>query len=460
MWPEWSRDELRDRARFRAVSAPPIQYAANGDVHIAYQVLGEGPLDLVFVAGAITNLEVLWEMSDYRRACERLASFARLILFDKRGMGLSDRVRVGTLEERMDDMRAILDAVGSKTTVLMGVSEGGPMSILFAATYPDRTRGLVLCGAEVKEETTDDWPWGEATREEFEEWMDLEGVVARWGKGLGADLFAPTRKGDPQLREQFGRLQVQSATPHDAVAFMRMAFEIDVRDVVPAVTAPTLIVHRVGDKVCSVENARWLSRNIEGSRYVELPGENHLPFIDGDDILDEIQEFLTGVREPVAPDRMLATVLFTDVVGSTERARELGDRRWRDLLERHNEIVRRDLERFRGVEIDTAGDGFFATFDGPARAIRCARSIVENVRVVGLDVRSGLHTGECELGAGSVRGIAVHTGARVASLASPGEVLVSSTVKDLVAGSGIEFTDRGLHELKGIPGEWRLYAAN
>jgi class 3 adenylate cyclase len=442
------------------VSAPPIRYAANGDVHIAYQVLGDGPLDLVFVAGAITNLEVLWEMSDYRRACERLASFARLILFDKRGMGLSDRVRVGTLEERMDDMRAILDAVGSKTTVLMGVSEGGPMSILFAATYPDRTRGLVLCGAEVKEETTDDWPWGESTREEFEEAMDLERVVARWGKGLGADLFAPTRKGDPQLREQFGRLQVQSATPHDAVAFMRMAFEIDVRDVVPAVTAPTLIVHRVGDKVCSVENARWLSRNIEGSRYVELPGENHLPFIDGDDILDEIQEFLTGVREPVAPDRMLATVLFTDVVGSTDRARELGDRRWRDLLERHNNIVRRDLERFRGVEIDTAGDGFFATFDGPARAIRCARSIVENVRGVGLDVRSGLHTGECELGAGSVRGIAVHTGARVASLASPGEVLVSSTVKDLVAGSGIEFTDRGVHELKGIPGEWRLYAAN
>jgi class 3 adenylate cyclase len=442
------------------VSAPPIQYAANGDVHLAYQVLGEGPLDLVFVAGAITNLEVLWEMSDYRRACERLASFSRLILFDKRGMGLSDRVRVGTLEERMDDMRAILDAVGSKTTALMGVSEGGPMSILFAATYPERTRGLVLCGAEVKEETTDDWPWGEATRKEFEEWMDLKGVVARWGKGLGADLFAPSRKGDPQLREQFGRLQVQSATPHDAVAFMRMAFEIDVRDVVPTVTTPTLIVHRVGDKVCSVENARWLSRNIEGSRYVELPGENHLPFIDGDDILDEIQEFLTGVREPVAPDRMLATVMFTDVVGSTERARELGDRRWRDLLERHNEIVRRDLERFRGVEIDTAGDGFFATFDGPARAIRCARSIVENVRGVGLDVRSGLHTGECELGAGSVRGIAVHTGARVASLASPGEVLVSSTVKDLVAGSGIEFTDRGVHELKGIPGEWRLYAAN
>ncbi len=239
---------------------------------------------------------------------------------------------------------------------------------------------------------------------------------------------------------------------------MRMAFEIDVRHVVPSVTAPTLIIHRVGDQICPVGNGRWLADNIEGSRYVELPGENHIPWIDGDDILDEIQEFLTGVREPEAPDRVLATVMFTDVVGSTERARDLGDRRWRDLLERHNEVVRRDLERFRGVEIDTAGDGFFATFDGPARAIRCARSIVENVRGVGLEVRSGLHTGECELSGSAVRGIAVHTGARVASLAGGGEVLVSSTVRDLVAGSGIEFADRGVHSLKGIPGEWRLYA--
>jgi pimeloyl-ACP methyl ester carboxylesterase/class 3 adenylate cyclase len=437
-----------------------VRYARSGDVNIAYQLCGTGPVDLVFVMGWVSHLEYFWKEPSFARFLGRLASFSRLILFDKRGMGLSDRVRFGTLEDRMDDVRAILDAVGSETTVLMGVSEGALMSILFAATYPERTRALVLCGAEVKEETTDDWPWGEATRAEFEEAMDIERVVARWGKGLPADLFAPSRKGDPQLHEQFGRLQVQSATPHDAVAFMRMAFEIDVRDVVPAIAAPTLIVHRVGDKICSVENGRWLARNIEGARYVELPGENHIPFIDGDDILDEIQEFLTGVREPVAPDRMLATVLFTDIVGSTDRARELGDGRWRDLLERHNEIVRRDLERFRGVEIDTAGDGFFATFDGPARAIRCARSIVENVRGVGLDVRSGLHTGECELSAGSVRGIAVHTGARVASLASPGEVLVSSTVKDLVAGSGIEFTDRGVHELKGIPGEWRLYAAN
>jgi pimeloyl-ACP methyl ester carboxylesterase len=440
------------------VNAPPVRYAQNGDIHIAYRVLGEGPLDLVFVAGAITNLDVLWEMNEYRRACERLASFSRLILFDKRGMGLSDRVRVGTLEERMDDVRAILDAVGSESTALMGVSEGGPMSMLFAATYPERTRALVLYGAEVKEETTADWPWGESTREEFEAAMDLERIISRWGKGLAADLFAPTRKGDPQLREQFGRLQVQSATPHDAVAFMRMAFEIDVRHVVPLITAPTLIVHRVGDKVCPVENARWLAQHIDRARYVELEGENHIPWIDGDDILDEIREFLTGVREPAQPERVLATVLFTDIVRSTERARELGDRRWRDLLERHHELVRRDLARFRGTEIDTAGDGFLATFDGPARAIRSAKAIVESVHTLGLDVRAGLHTGEVELAGERVRGIAVHTGARVASHAGAGDVLVSQTVKDLVAGSGIEFEDRGARELKGIPGEWRLYA--
>jgi pimeloyl-ACP methyl ester carboxylesterase len=441
------------------MNPPPTRYAENGEVHIAYQVLGEGPLDLICVMGSITNLNVLWEDPEYRRFCERLASFSRLILFDKRGMGLSDRVRVGTLEDRMDDVRAIMDAVGSESAALFGVSEGGPMSMLFAASYPERTRALVLCGAEVKEETTDDWPWGEATREEFEAAIDLDRVVDRWGQGLIADFLVPSRKGDPQLRELLGRLQVQAATPHDAVAFMRMAFEIDVRHVAPTVTTPTLILHRVDDMVCHVENARWVARSIEGARYVELPGADHLPWIAGDDILDEIQEFLTGVREPAAPDRMLATVLFTDVVGSTAYARELGDRRWRDLLERHNDVIRRDLERFRGVEIDTAGDGFFATFDGPARAIRCARSIVDNVRSgVGLDVRSGLHTGECELSGDAVRGIAVHTGARVAAMAGAGEVLVSGTVKDLVAGSGIEFTDRGVHALKGIPGEWRLYA--
>jgi class 3 adenylate cyclase len=442
------------------VSASPIRYATNGNIHLAYRTIGEGPRDLVVVAGAITNLEVLWDIPEYRRHCEQLASFSRLIVFDKRGMGLSDRVRVGTLEERMDDVRAIMDDAGSESAVLMGISEGGPMSMLFAATYPERTQALVLCGAEVKEETTEDWPWGESTRAEHEEFLTIENLLARWGKGLIVGYFAPSRKDDERLREQVGRLQLQSASPHDAIAFMQMAFEIDVRHVVPSINTPTLIVHRTDDQVCHVENARWLARNIRGAKYVELPGADHVPWIDGDDILEEVREFLTGVREPDEPDRVLATVLFTDLVGSTERAHELGDRRWKETLERHNEIVRHDLARFRGREIDTAGDGFFATFDGPARAIRCARSIVDDVRDVGLDVRAGLHTGEVELAGDAVRGIAVHTGARVAARAEAGEVLVSQTVKDLVAGSGIEFEERGAHALKGIPGEWRLYAVS
>jgi pimeloyl-ACP methyl ester carboxylesterase len=440
------------------VSASPIRYASNGDIHLAYRTVGDGPRDLVLVQGAITNLEVLWEIPEYRSYCEQLASFSRLIIFDKRGMGLSDRVRIGTLEERMDDVRAIMDDLGSESAVLKGVSEGGPMSMLFAATYPDRTQALVLCGAEVKEETTEDWPWGEWTREEIDEYLTMENLLERWGKGLQVGYFAPSRKDDERLRELFGRLQVQSASPHDAIAFIRMAFEIDVRHVVPSITTPTLIVHRTDDRVCHVENARWLARNIREAKYVELPGEDHVPWIDGDDIMDEIREFLTGVREPSQPERVLATVLFTDIVGSTERARELGDRRWRDLVQRHHELVRRDLQRFRGREVDTAGDGFFATFDGPARAIRSGKAIVESVRTLGLEIRAGLHTGEVELAGDSVRGIAVHTGARVASYAGAGEVLVSQTVKDLVAGSGIEFDDRGAHELKGVPGEWRLYA--
>jgi len=440
------------------VSDAPVRYAKSGDVHIAYRTLGDGPNDLVFVGGSFTNLDALWAIPEYRRFCESLAAFSRLILFDKRGMGLSDRVRVGTLEERMDDVRAIMDAVGSETAALIGVSEGGPMSMLFAATYPERTRALVLAGAEVKEETTEDWPWGEATRAEFEEFIDLERVAARWGKGLGLATFAPSRADDERLRELFGRVQAQAASPPEAVAFMRMAFDIDVRHVAPSVTAPTLVVHRVGDRVCHVENARWLARNIAGAKYVELPGDDHILWLEPGPILDEIREFLTGVREPSEPERVLATVLFTDIVGSTDRARELGDARWRDLVERHHALVRRDLERYRGREIDTAGDGFLAAFDGPARAIRSGKAIVETVRTLGLEIRAGLHTGEVELVGEAVRGIAVHTGARVASHAGPGEVLVSQTVRDLVAGSGIEFEDRGARELKGIPGEWRLYA--
>jgi class 3 adenylate cyclase len=442
------------------VSAPPIRYATNGDIHLAYRVHGDGPIDLVVVGGAFTNLDVLWEVAEYRDYMDRLAAFARVITFDKRGMGLSDRVRAGTLEERMDDVRAILDDIGSESAALVGNSEGGPMSILFAATYPERTRALILCGAEIKEETTEDWPWGESTREDFEAAMQIDRVLERWGKGLGLQYFIPSRGDDERLRELWGRLQVQSASPHDAVAFMRMAFEIDVRHVVPTITTPTLVLHRVGDLICHVENGRWLASHLPNAKYVELPGENHIAFIDGDDILDELREFLTGVREPEEPERVLATVLFTDIVGSTERARELGDRRWRELVDRHHDLVRNELVRFRGHEVDTAGDGFFATFDGPARAVRCARSIVDDVHGIGLDIRAGLHTGEVVLAGSDVRGIAVHTGARVAAQAGAGEVLVSQTVKDLVAGSGIEFEERGSRELKGLAGEWRLYAVS
>jgi class 3 adenylate cyclase len=373
-------------------------------------------------------------------------------------MGLSDRVMFGTLEERMDDVRAVLDAVGADNAVLLGVSEGGPMSLLFAATYPERTTALVLCGAEVKEEITDDWPWGETTRTELEEHM--VGLAERWGRvDRPAAAVVGSRLDTPAMREWMARLRVQSATPRVAEAFMRMAFEIDVRHVAPAITAPTLVIHRIDDAVCHVENGRFLAASIPGAKYVELAGDWHLPYIGGgDDIVAEIREFLTGVREPAEPDRVLATLLFTDIVGSTEQARSLGDRHWRELLEQHHEAVRRELVRFRGREVDTAGDGFFAIFDGPARAIRCARSIVDAVGKLGLAIRTGLHTGEVELAGDSVRGIAVHTAARVASLAGPNEVLVSRTVKDLISGSGIELADRGVQQLKGIPDAWRLYA--
>jgi class 3 adenylate cyclase len=399
----------------------------------------------------------MWEHPDYRRFCERLASFARLVLFDKRGMGLSERVEIGTLEERMDDVRAVLDAVGAEQAALLGVSEGGPMSMLFGATHPERTQALILCGAEVKEEITDDWPWGELTRADFEH--SVATLPERWGKGAGAARFTPDTVDAEFERRWWGRVQLQAASPRVATAFQRMAFDIDVRHVVPTITAPTLIIHRVGDQVCHVENARFLAANIAGARYVELPGENHDPSAGGGtEIADEIQEFLTGVREPEAPDRVLVTLLFTDIVGSTERAHTLGDRSWRQLVERHHAVVRHELARFRGREIDTAGDGFFATFDGPARAIRCAQAIVAAVRDIGLEIRAGLHTGEVELADGAVRGIAVHTGARIASLAEAGDVLVSGTVKDLIAGSGVELAERGTHVLKGIPGNWPLYA--
>ena len=440
------------------VSAPVIRYAKSGDVHVAYQVIGDGPVDIVFVEGSMSNRHVMWEEPTIRRFYERLGSFSRLIVFDKRGMGLSDRVEAGTLEERMDDVRAVMDAVGSERAALIGESEGGPMSILFAATYPERTVALILAGAEVKEETTADWPWGEGTREEHEEYLRI--LPERWATPPASlARFVPSRGDDPQMIEWYTRTKVQSCSPSAAAAFMDMAFDIDVRHVVPTIRVPTLILHSAEDQVCHVENARFLARNIDGARYVELPGGDHVMWCELADVaLAEIREFLTGVREAPEPDRVLATVLFTDLVGSTERARELGDRRWRELLESHHAAVRRELARFSGREIDTAGDGFLAAFDGPARAIRCGRAVVDAVAGLGLAVRAGVHTGECEVVGQKLAGLAVHVGARVAAQAAPGEVLVSSTVRDLIAGSGIELADRGLFELKGVDDARRLYA--
>jgi len=437
----------------------PIGYARSGEVEIAYRTLGTGPIDLVFVQGWLTHLAVLAEEPAYRRFCESLSGFSRLILFDKRGMGLSDRTEVGTLEERMDDVRAILDALGSERAVLLGVSEGGPRSILFATTYPERTQALILCGGEVKEELTDVWPWGESTREEHQARMAM--VPEIWGSSRSRmiDYIWPSASGDDSRHAWMRRLQVAAATPRVAVAFMDMAFGIDVRDVAPTVNVPTLVLHSPHDQVCHVENARFLARVIPGAQHVELAGTDHVPWGDCmEEVVAHIREFLTGTREPPEPERALATVLFTDIVDSTQRAADLGDKRWRELLERHHEAIRRELARYRGRELGTAGDGFFASFDGPARAVRCAAAAVAAVRPLGLEIRAGLHTGECERVGETLGGIAVHIGARVASAAHAGEVLVSSTVKDLVSGSGIEFEDRGEHQLKGISDRWHLFA--
>ena len=372
-------------------------------------------------------------------------------------MGMSDRVPgATTLEERMDDIRAVLDAVGSERAAIMGESEGGPLAMLFAAAHPNRTIGLILQGAEVRERRDDEWPWGENDEAEFEAY--IAGLPEEWGRSEWFRYLAPSA-GDVDWGHAWTRrLEVHSATPAAWEAFARMAFDIDVRHVVSSINVPALILHTVDDEICHVENARFLARTIPGARYVELPGGDHVPWFDPDRVIAEIREFLTGTREVATRNRALATVLFTDLVGSTELAAELGDRRWRDLIEQHHAAVRRELTRFDGHEVDTAGDGFFATFDGPARAIRCAEAIVDAVRPLGLEVRAGLHTGEVELADGKVAGIAVNIGARVAGQAGTGEVLVSGTVKDLVAGSGLEFEDRGATTLKGVPGEWRLFA--
>lgn len=437
------------------MDVPDVRYAKSGDVSIAYQVVGDGPRDLVLAPGFISHLEIDWEYSAHARFLHRLASFSRLILFDKRGTGLSDRPGgLPDLETRMDDVRAVMDAAGSERAVLFGYSEGGPMSCLFAATYPERTSALVLYGTYAKRQDPDeDYPW---VMRRGERLAYADEVEREWG--AESDFSRYTSRQDDALVRWWQRRARASVSPGAARALILMNSQIDVREILPAIRTPTLVLHRSGDRDANVAEGRYLAARIPGARFVELRGDSHLPWVDADQILDEVEEFLTGVRRGPELDRVLATVLFTDLVGSTERAAQLGDRRWRALLEEHHAVIRAELARWRGVEIDTAGDGFLATFDGPARAIRCALASRDAVASLGLELKAGVHTGEVERVGERVVGIAVHTGARVAAKARPGEVLVSSTVKDLVAGSGLEFVDRGEHELKGVPGTWSLYA--
>ena len=436
---------------------PQTRYAKSGGVSIAYQVIGNGPIDLVLVPGWVSNLDVFWEEPRLERLLTRLASFSRLILFDKRGTGLSDRVAdMPSLEVRMDDVRAVMDAVGSERAALFGYSEGGAMCILFAATYPDRASALILGGAFARRTSAPDYPWAPAAEQQL---AAIEQIEADWGGSVGIEARSPSLADDARYRQWWARWLRSSASPAAATTLMRMNMEIDVRHVLPAVRVPTLILHSINDRLIDIGASRYMAAHIPGAKLVEMSRIDHIPWgSDSELIVDEIEEFLTGARRGAEPDRVLATVLFTDIVGATERASRVGDRNWHDLLDSHHALVRRELERFRGREIDTAGDGFLATFDGPARAVRCACSISEAVRALGLEIRAGLHTGECELMGDKLGGIAVHTGARVAAEANAGEVLVSSTVKDLVAGSGLAFRDRGLQSLRGIPGEWRLFA--
>ena len=434
---------------------PSTLYAKSGDVNIAYQVVGDGPLDLVFVPGFVSHLDLDWDEPRSAYFLRRLASFSRLIRLDKRGTGLSDRPGgLPDLETRMDDVRAVMDAVGSERAALFGYSEGGPMCILFAATYPERTSALVLYGSFAKRRDPDeDYPWAPtwATRQQY-----ADEIERTWG--LDADIRRVAPSADEAMGKWWATRAHAAASPGAARELILMNSQMDVRHVLPTIRVPTLVMHRTGDLDSSPDEGRYIAERIPGARFVELAGVDHVPWVDPDQIVDEVEEFLTGVRRGPEPDRVLATVVFTDIVGSSTRAAELGDRAWRELLEAHHAEVRRQLVRFGGTEVDTAGDGFFAAFDGPARAIRCASAIRDAVRPLGLEIRAGVHTGECERVDGKFSGIAVHTGARVAAKARAGEVLVSQTVKDLVAGSGIEFEDRGAHELKGVPGEWRLYS--
>jgi class 3 adenylate cyclase len=437
---------------------PETRYARSGDAGIAYQVFGEGEIDLVVAFPFVSHLDLLWESPAQAHFMRRLGSFARVIPFDRRGVGLSDPVKDGaTLEERMDDARAVMDAAGSERAALFGMSEGSTMCMLFAATYPERTSALVLWGAMARSTWADDYPWApskEALLEANDELMS-----PFWGQGATIDVFSPSLADDPRAREAQARLERQAASPMRVEQLFKTFLDTDVRETLPLIQAPTLLLQRRGDHAVNYRAARWLAERIGGSRYVELEGVDHFPWVGdgGGEALDEIEEFLTGVRPGPAPERVLATVLFTDIVDSTRLATELGDRRWRELLEEHQGLVRGRLERFEGREVKTTGDGFLAIFDGPTRAAECARAIVDDLPALGIEARAGLHTGEVELMGDDVGGIAVHVAARISALAGGGTVLASRTVRDLAVGSAVEFETFGRHVLKGVPDEWEVY---
>jgi pimeloyl-ACP methyl ester carboxylesterase len=438
-------------------ATPRTRYAQSGDVSIAYQIVGEGPLDIVLAPGFPSHLEHAWTQPLLAHFYARLASFSRLILFDKRGLGLSDRVADSDLpgvEQRTDDIRAVLDAVGSNRATVVGISDGGPIAAVFAATHPERVISLVIVNSFARRVQADDYPWG-PTADDWRGFVDA--VRQDWGGPLFLDFLVPSRAGDREFADWWATYLRQSSSPGAAAAYLRMNAQIDVRAVLPAVHVPTLILHSIGDRICPIEGGRYLASRIAGSRLVELPGDDHHAWAsEPDRLIGEIEEFVTGQRHAPPPDSVLTTLLFTDIVGSTETAAELGDRRWKTLLDSHHAIVRAQLDRFHGVEVNTTGDGFLAMFDGPARAVRCAIAINAALGAVGVGIRAGVHTTEVELSGRDVRGIGVHVAARITALAGRGEVVVTRVVRDLAVGSKLTFHERGRHVLKGVPGEWEL----
>ena len=440
------------------MSPPETRYAKSGPVHIAYQTFGQGKVDLVIVPGWASHIEYAWDEPVYARLLTQLGSFSRVTWFDKRGTGLSDRdVGMPTLEQRMDDVRTVMNAAKVKRAAIFGISEGGSMSALFAATYPDKVSHLILYGAFARRIWSEDYPWA-PTLEQRQEWIDS--LERGWGGDVEIGSMAPSRADDEAFKKWFATYSRLSVSPSAAVALAKMNTYIDIRNVLPTIHVPTLVLHRKDDKDANIGNGVYLAKNIPNAKFVELEGADHL-LISGnvDSIIDQVQEFVTGIRSSGQPDRVLSTILFTDIVDSTREANKIGDDRWKSLLLKHNDLVRKELVKYRGKEIKTTGDGFVATFDGPGRAVKCAQEIASSVRTLGISVRAGLHTGECELVGSDIAGVAVHIAARLADLAKADEVLTSSTVKDLVSGSGIEFKDKGTHSLKGIDKRWHLYSA-